>query len=56
LELEDSQSQMRTIEQLLLPVGCWRAGRRVDGVTSALLRRLDGADRRKVRKRMRGEA
>jgi hypothetical protein len=36
LELEDSQSQMRTIEQLLLPVGCWRAGRRVDGVTNVL--------------------
>ena len=36
LELEDSQSQMRAVDQLLLPVGCWRAGRRVDGVTNVL--------------------
>ena len=36
MEMEDSQSQMRRVKQLLLPNACWRAGERVDGVSNVL--------------------
>ena len=36
MELEDSQSQMRRVKQLLVPHACWRAGVKVEGISNVL--------------------